>query len=158
MLRSLGGVKPDFVIRGRPDLRAACIPRPLELCGAGGPYLAMQDYLWGSDAFFYGTLLTAFLPASSRASCCSVCAVLRCQCRVQPLGAAACINVRCSFAPHWRTGDAETMASMCSLVSRYEEYTRELGYASSEPMMERYIADCRHNLVYFSRCFCIDRN
>jgi len=108
MLRSLGGIRPDFVIRGRPDLRAACIPRPLESCGAGGTYLAMQDYLWGSDAFFYG--------------------------------------------------DAETMASMCNLVSRYEEYTRALGYASSEPMMERYIADCRHKVVHFSRCFCIDRN
>eukprot|EP00967_Tisochrysis_lutea_P019017 scaffold21600_cov27-Tisochrysis_lutea.AAC.1 len=56
MRRSLADERPDFVIRGRPDLRAACIPRPLETCGV--PYLAMQDYLWGSDAFFYGARLT----------------------------------------------------------------------------------------------------
>mmetsp|Transcript_25309 Transcript_25309/g.76774 ORF Transcript_25309/g.76774 Transcript_25309/m.76774 type:complete len:726 (-) Transcript_25309:253-2430(-) len=106
MRRSLADERPDFVIRGRPDLRAACIPRPLETCGV--PYLAMQDYLWGSDAFFYG--------------------------------------------------DDTTMTSMCALADHYEEYTRQLGYASSEPMMEKYIKDRGHRLVHFSRCFCIDRS
>jgi hypothetical protein len=76
MHRSLGGTTPDFVIRGRPDLRAACIPRPLESCGAGGPYLAMQDYLWGSDAFFYGVFLPD-LPLTARRIC-------GCDVRAQP--------------------------------------------------------------------------
>lgn len=156
MLRSLGGIRPDFVIRGRPDLRAACIPRPLESCGAGGTYLAMQDYLWGSDAFFYGALFPGFIPQFWHAH---QLAAYACGCAMRALGGWGLLHRHGMILhPHWRPGDAETMASMCNLVSRYEEYTRALGYASSEPMMERYIADCRHKVVHFSRCFCIDRN
>ena len=41
----------DFVIRSRPDARVACIPRQLHRQRG---YLALQEELWGSDAFFYG--------------------------------------------------------------------------------------------------------
>ena len=41
----------EFVLRSRPDARVACIPRQLHRKRA---YLALQEDLWGSDAFFYG--------------------------------------------------------------------------------------------------------
>ena len=49
MERSWGDA--DFVVRSRPDVRAACLPRRLE---RGRPYVALQDELWGSDAFIFG--------------------------------------------------------------------------------------------------------
>jgi len=55
-------------------------------------------------------------------------------------------------------GDAATMATICTLVQRYEEMTARLGHASSEPMMEAHIKDQRLNVVHFSRCFSIDRS
>ncbi len=54
-LMDRSGLSPEYVIRGRLDLRLSCIPRPLV---RSGPYLAMQDYTWGSDAFFYGDAAT----------------------------------------------------------------------------------------------------
>ena len=43
--------RPEFVVRARPDLRAACLPLALE---RSTPYLAVQERLWGSDCFLFG--------------------------------------------------------------------------------------------------------
>ena len=49
------------------------------------------------------------------------------------------------------------MESMCSLAQHYGEYTRKLGYASSEPMMEAHIKRNGFALLPFPRCFSVDR-
>ncbi|EOD34052.1 hypothetical protein EMIHUDRAFT_228906 [Emiliania huxleyi CCMP1516] len=134
MVRSLGAAAPDYVIRGRPDLRPSCIPRPLEACGGGSPYLALQDYLWGSDAYFYGD-------AATMATICTLA-----QRRSREVAA-------------WTVAqDASVTCARPPLHRRYEEMTARLGHASSEPMMEAHIKDQRLNVVHFSRCFSIDRS
>ena len=80
-----------YVIRARPDIRVACLPTALE---ARGPYLALQERLWGSDNFLYG--------------------------------------------------DRESMRTVCcELAPKYDEYTRRLGQASSEPMMQRHVEELK---------------
>ena len=134
MVRSLGAAAPDYVIRGRPDLRPSCIPRPLEACGGGSPYLALQDYLWGSDAYFYGD-------AATMATICTL------------------AQRRSGKVAAWTVAqDASVTCARPPLHRRYEEMTARLGHASSEPMMEAHIKDQRLNVVHFSRCFSIDRS
>ena len=65
------GVRSQYVIRARPDLRVACLPFALERGGNGNgngvsSYLALQERLWGSDNFFFGDY------ESMRSVCCGI--------------------------------------------------------------------------------------
>lgn len=66
MERKTHSCRPDFVIRSRPDVRVASIPRQLQ---RDHPYLALQDDLWGSDNFFYGDYKSMEVVCSKLASC-----------------------------------------------------------------------------------------
>jgi hypothetical protein len=55
-------------------------------------------------------------------------------------------------------GDYESMRPLCAgLASRYDEYTRRLGQASSEPMMQAHVEECGLTVMRFARCCSVDR-
>jgi len=58
-------------------------------------------------------------------------------------------------------GDAASMQQICCGVApRYEHYTRLLGHASSEPMLERHLQSTglEARIVRFTRCVSVDRS
>ena len=58
-------------------------------------------------------------------------------------------------------GDYESMRVVCAgLAPRFDEYTKALGQATSEPMMHRHIEEnaLAERLVRFARCCGIDRS